>query len=79
MKNAIRQDGIALAAINDYIPDELILDCKHSIIKGILNCMKEGRLNYVEHILTLLSNYALDWPELGIIKRSFEHEIKKQS
>jgi hypothetical protein len=78
-KAAITTNSAAIAAIEDHIPDEIIHDCKHAIIKGILTCMKEGKFEYIEYILNLLSKYTLDWPELDTIKRSYEHEINRRS
>jgi len=78
-KAAINTNGSAMVAIEDHISDEVIHECKHAIIKGLLNCLKKGKFDYVKYMLTMLSNYTLNWPELEIIKRSFEHEIKKQS
>jgi hypothetical protein len=77
IKVVISKNGMAIQYISN-IPADIINDCKHSILKSILESFKnvsDGQF-YIPLVMIrmLRERYKVHWPELDIIEKSINYE-----
>lgn len=72
--SVIKNDPSMMFRINKVSRDALN-ECKHEIIKYILTRMLDDNILYLNSVFSFFRQNHIDWPELKIMKKSFDHDL----